>query len=515
MLDFPVSPSLNQYYTYGIRSWQWNGSAWILVDPFINASTLNGYSGDFYRNAANLTGMYTGVVSGSVTTGQVVSLAECIEDTIGDGFFTYSKGVTGQYNDAGGTYSLSGVLATTLRVGVASFNPTYFTVSSDGDVEFVMSSIVIPAAQVNDFTEAVQDVVGANGFIQFGTGVSGAYNDAGNAYTISGRFASTTQHGVARFDSTDFATTDGVVTINNAGVSIPSTQITDWAEAVQDTVGAAGFITFGTGVSGAYNDGSNTYTLSGKFASTTEHGVSRYDSTDFSVTAGVVTVNNAGISIPSTQVTDWAEAVQDTVGATNFIYTIQGISGIYNDTANTYTLSGIQATNLIKGVASFDLDSFTVTGGHVTIPLGALEYNQLTQSTGPFILGSAADAIPDYPTALSPTTLTSMLTGFKLETVSTSHTTSGSFTSTGYYHARTFNAVVTSGTNVLVHLPNPASCSGRIHIYKKISADTSTVTISGAPFIDGDAQPFILYRQWDSVSLVAADSWYVTSYHFE
>ena len=27
-IDFPTSPTLNQIYTYGSRSWIWNGLAW-------------------------------------------------------------------------------------------------------------------------------------------------------------------------------------------------------------------------------------------------------------------------------------------------------------------------------------------------------------------------------------------------------------------------------------------------------------------------------------------------------
>ena len=45
-LDFPTSPSANQIYTYGSRSWIWNGSAWdvyAIAGNFVN--TLNGFTG--------------------------------------------------------------------------------------------------------------------------------------------------------------------------------------------------------------------------------------------------------------------------------------------------------------------------------------------------------------------------------------------------------------------------------------------------------------------------------------
>ena len=45
-LDFPTSPSPNQIYTYGSRSWIWNGTAWdvyVITGNFVN--TLNGFTG--------------------------------------------------------------------------------------------------------------------------------------------------------------------------------------------------------------------------------------------------------------------------------------------------------------------------------------------------------------------------------------------------------------------------------------------------------------------------------------
>jgi len=69
-------------------------------------------------------------------------------------------------------------------------------------------------------------------------------------------------------------------------IAIPSTQITDWSEAVQDTVGT--FFTFGSGVSGNYNDAGNTYAISGVYATTTRHGVAQFNSADFTVSNGNV-----------------------------------------------------------------------------------------------------------------------------------------------------------------------------------------------------------------------------------
>ena len=293
MLEFPASPISGEYYTHGIRSWVWNNTAWVLTGTHVDAATLNGYSGSYYLNAANLTGTYTGVVSGSVTTGQVVGLVECIQDTIG-----------------------------------------------------------------------------------------------------------------------------------------------------------TGFINFGTGISGFYNDTANTYTLSGKFASSTSHGVARFNSTHFSLSAGNVSLN--------------------------------------------------------------------------TVPLANIEAN-----TGPYVLGISANGANSYPEALNTQSLYTILSGVPLLTgtprkfenpidfsVSNTGTTEG-WGLTGFYSLKTMNLLNTATGNVLINLPSAASASGRLHFFKKISSDTNTVSISGSTMIDGDLSPFILYKQWDCVTLFAADSWYVAAYHFE
>lgn len=45
-LDFPTSPSPGDIYTFGGRSWQWNGSAWDVYATVANAVTfLNGFTG--------------------------------------------------------------------------------------------------------------------------------------------------------------------------------------------------------------------------------------------------------------------------------------------------------------------------------------------------------------------------------------------------------------------------------------------------------------------------------------
>ena len=62
-LDFPPSPALDQIYTFGGRSWQWNGSAWNVY-----SSSTSGISGPYVITFNGLTGAVTGVTTGLANT---------------------------------------------------------------------------------------------------------------------------------------------------------------------------------------------------------------------------------------------------------------------------------------------------------------------------------------------------------------------------------------------------------------------------------------------------------------
>ena len=57
-LDFPASPSLNEYYVANGRRWQWNGTAWQRI-PDPGAQGVQGADGNFGGGTAG-TGGYGG-----------------------------------------------------------------------------------------------------------------------------------------------------------------------------------------------------------------------------------------------------------------------------------------------------------------------------------------------------------------------------------------------------------------------------------------------------------------------
>ena len=91
-LDFPPSPSLNEIYTFGGRSWQWNGTAWDVYNPAGGltqyVSQLNGLCGSINIAAGT---------SISVTpTGNTLTIAYTGGGGGGGGgtYFSFTEGTT-------------------------------------------------------------------------------------------------------------------------------------------------------------------------------------------------------------------------------------------------------------------------------------------------------------------------------------------------------------------------------------------------------------------------------------
>ena len=64
-VNFPADPITNEVYTFGGRSWQWNGRAWQSVSSF------TGYTGSAGTNGTDGATGYTG--SAAAATGEFIS----------------------------------------------------------------------------------------------------------------------------------------------------------------------------------------------------------------------------------------------------------------------------------------------------------------------------------------------------------------------------------------------------------------------------------------------------------
>ena len=187
---------------------------------FFNGTTWLRASGDF--GAGNQTTALKFGIAKSDGTSTSVARADHVHslpDVLGtSGQINISKDAT--TGDA--TFSLinSGVTAGTYG---AVDKTLAFTVDAKGRITSASeSAISISTDQVNGLQEFIEDKV-ANLIVE-GEGINVTYDDAAGHFTIDAELATSTNPGVASFDSTDFTVTNGNVTLNS--------------ERVEDIVGA-------------------------------------------------------------------------------------------------------------------------------------------------------------------------------------------------------------------------------------------------------------------------------------
>lgn len=95
-LDFPTSPSLNQIYTYGSRSWIFNGSAWdvyAIAGNFVN--TLNGFTGGITLSAGTGITIQNSLNTITITGSGIGGTSGVSSLTAGYGIILYPPGGTG------------------------------------------------------------------------------------------------------------------------------------------------------------------------------------------------------------------------------------------------------------------------------------------------------------------------------------------------------------------------------------------------------------------------------------
>lgn len=155
-------------------------------------------------------------------------------------------------------------------------------------------------------------------------------------------------------------------------------------------------ITFasGEGIDAVVTQNGDTVTISGEAASTTNAGISSYTNDFYFINTwqvGIVTATTSVKGIASFNSTDFdvsaggevtvqSERIQDIVGGMVTGNTETNITVTYEDSDGTLDFSVADATNLVKGVASFDTGDFVVTSGAVA--LGSTFVNAVTTDSG-------------------------------------------------------------------------------------------------------------------------------------
>ena len=239
---------------------------------------------------------------------------EVIQDLIGSSLVG-GVGLTSTYNDTSGstTLDLDNTAVTNGSYGAAA-KTVSFTVDQQGRLTAASDqNIQIGTSQVTGLQEFIEDSV--NTVIVAGEGIDVAYDDTANTYTVSAEDASTSNKGVASFNSDDFNTTDGHVELEDTVVKAITT---DSGALTPSTHGIS--ILGGEGVDVTHSGAS--ITVAAEDATSSNKGVASFDSTDFTVTSGNVILN--------------AERVEDIVS--NLVLGGTGIDATYTDGAGTLSI---------------------------------------------------------------------------------------------------------------------------------------------------------------------------------
>ena len=295
---------------------------------------------------------------------------EVIQDTIGSSIIG-GTGLTATYVDETGltTLDLDNTAVTSGTYGSAS-EYVAFTVDAQGRLTSASEgNIQIATSQVTDLEEYIEDVVATatTGLIRDGEGIDINYNDGDGSLTISGEDATSSNKGIASFDSTDFTVTSGNVVIN--------------VERVEDII--AGLVVAGTGITETYNDGSGTLTIAIDSTVTTNDGTQ----TLTNKTLGTSTTLGANLAAAGNKITGLGAPTDSTDAATK-AYVDAVSEGLHvHASARVYVGTNIDlSTDLEAGDV---IDDITLVAGNRVLVNG----QTTTSQNGVYVVQASGAAI--------------------------------------------------------------------------------------------------------------------------
>ena len=335
-----------------------------------------------------------------------------------------------------------GAYLRTISVGYANSLPTVVAnnvalIGDDAITVARQSNGAITFALDNDFGQSFPTDSGTGAPSSHALTIAGGEgidtSASGATVTIAGEDATSSNKGVASFNSDDFSVSSGAVTIAADGVdnaqilndhimlatdgtgadrdfalgetinvnegegidiTIAANTVTIAAEDSTGSNKGVVIVAAGEGLDVAYSSG--TATVSGEDATTSNKGVASFHSDNFSVSSGAVTIKdngvinaellNEGITLAANTGSGFEVALGETFNIVTG--TATGLSATLS--ANTITVAGLDATAAIKGVAKFSTDNFSVSSGEVTIKNDGVIMG--TETTGNYVATIAGTA---------------------------------------------------------------------------------------------------------------------------
>ena len=363
--------------TLSSETLDFNGGTGIATAVTANTVTFNltdtGVVAGVYGSATNIP-VFTVDAQGRLTTANTASIATQLSIAGDSGTDSVSL-LTDTLTVTGGTALTSAVTNNTITINLDNTAVTAgsygsantvstFTVDAQGRLTAAgTTNIAIPAARVTDFTEAVQDVVGAFTSGNATQGITVTYTDASNTLEISASDASTTQKGVASFATADFNVTSGAVELKDTvlkSITTDSGALTIASHAVS--------ILGGEGVDVTHSG--TTITIAGEDATTTNKGIASFADANFTVTTGAVAAKSITLGTSTLSLGSTTTAI---AGITQLDVDNIRIDG--NSISTTDTAGDINITPIING------DVNITTTGTSTINFTVPSGREITAST--------------------------------------------------------------------------------------------------------------------------------------